>query len=147
MCWSKESKGIEENAMITRAKNLAKKNNHSRSSERGAALATAILMLTLLSVIALSVLAVVTTETRVAGSDLDKTQAFYAAAAGIEKMTSDFSTLFARTSRPTTTQLNNIAGTPPDLASEGFTFNQTIGLDDATLTQMRATQNITNGAY
>jgi len=146
MCWSKESTGIEENAMI-RAKNLAKKNNHSRSSERGAALATAILMLTLLSVIALSVLAVVTTETRVAGSDLDKTQAFYAAAAGIEKMTSDFSTLFARTSRPTTTQLNNIASTPPDLASEGFTFNQTIGLDDATLTQMRATQNITNGAY
>ena len=71
MCWSKESKGIEENAMITRAKNLAKKNNHSRASERGAALATAILMLTLLSVIALSVLAVVTTETRVAGSDLD----------------------------------------------------------------------------
>ncbi|HEV7396182.1 MAG TPA: PilX N-terminal domain-containing pilus assembly protein [Pyrinomonadaceae bacterium] len=119
---------------------------HSRN-ERGAALATAILMLALLSVIAMSVLAVVTTETRVAGSDLDKTQAFYAAAAGIEKMTSDFSTLFARTSRPTTSQMNTIATSPPDLASEGFSFTQTIALDDTTLTAMRATQNITNGAY
>jgi Tfp pilus assembly protein PilX len=130
--------------MIIRAKQSVKTNPRG---ERGAALATAILMLALLSVIALSVLAVVQVETRVAGSDLDKTQAFYAAAAGIEKMTSDFSTLFARTSRPSTTQLNNIAGAPPDLASEGFSFNQSIALDDATLTAMRATQNITNGAY
>ncbi|HXD34390.1 MAG TPA: PilX N-terminal domain-containing pilus assembly protein [Pyrinomonadaceae bacterium] len=119
----------------------------SRASERGAALATAILMLALLSVIALSVLSVVQVETRVAGSDLEKTQAFYAAAAGIEKMTSDFSTLFARTSRPTTTQLTNIAGSPPDLASEGFSFNQNIALDDATLTAMRATQGISGTAY
>ncbi|MCU1266720.1 MAG: hypothetical protein JWM21_3038 [Acidobacteria bacterium] len=118
-----------------------------RHSERGAALATAILMLALLSAIALTVLAVVQTETKVAGSDLERTQAFYAAAAGIEKMTSDFSMLFARTSRPTTTQMNTIASSPPDLASEGFTFNQTIGLDNTTLAAMRATQGITNGAY
>jgi Tfp pilus assembly protein PilX len=118
-----------------------------RHSERGAALATAILMLALLSCIALTVLAVVQTETKVAGSDLDRTQAFYAAAAGIEKMTSDFSTLFARTSRPTTLQMNNIAAAPPDLASEGFTFNQSIVLDNVTLASMQATQGIVNGAY
>lgn len=118
-----------------------------RHSERGAALATAILMLTLLSVIALTVLAVVQTETKVAGSDLERTQAFYAAAAGIEKMTSDFSTLFARTSRPTTTQMNTIANSPPNLVSEGFTFNQSIAPDDVTLAAMQATQGITNGAY
>ncbi|MGH9969276.1 MAG: hypothetical protein ACREBG_15950, partial [Pyrinomonadaceae bacterium] len=119
----------------------------SRSGERGAALATSILMVTLLSAIAMTVLAVVHTETRVAGSDLARTQAFYAAASGIEKMTSDFSTLFNRTSRPTTTQLNNIAASPPDLGGEGFTFTQSIALDNATLASMRATQNITNGAY
>jgi Tfp pilus assembly protein PilX len=107
----------------------------------------AILMLTLLSAIALTVLAVVQTETRVAGSDLERTQAFYAASAGIEKMTSDFSTLFARTSRPTTYQMNNIANSPPDLTSEGFSINQTILPDDATLTAMQSTQGITNGAY
>jgi len=133
--------------MITRVEQLERSAGKSRSGERGAALAMSIMMLTLLSVIALSVLAVVQTETKVAGSDLDRTQAFYAAAAGIEKMTSDFSMLFARTSRPTTTQLNNISAAAPDLASEGFSFNQSIGLDDATLATMRATQNITNGAF
>ncbi len=119
-----------------------------RRSERGAALALAILMLAVMSVIALTVLAMVHTETKVAGSDLERSQAFYASAAGIEKMTSDFSALFANTSRPTTAQLNAIAASPPDLSSEGFTFtNQSIVLDTETLASMRATQGITNGAY
>jgi Tfp pilus assembly protein PilX len=119
----------------------------TRSGEQGAALATAILLLGLMSAIAMTVLAVVSTETRVAGGDLQRTQAFYAAASGIEKMSSDFNTLFARTSRPTQTQLNNIAAAPPDLASEGFAFNQSIVPDDTTLAAMRLTQNITNGSY
>ena len=119
----------------------------SKSGERGAALATAILMLAMLSAITLTVLAVVNTETKVSGSDLKRTQAFYAAAAGIEKMASDFNSLFARTSRPTTTQLNNIAALPPDLSGEGFSFTQSIALDDATLASMRATQGIVNGSY
>ena len=136
--------------MITTTNNsilLSGRTVDSKSDQRGAALATAILMLALLSAIAMTVLAVVQTETRVAGSDLKRTQAFYAAASGIEKMTSDFSSLFARTSRPTTYQLNNIAASPPDLTSDGFTFTQTLGVDNATLTAMRATQNITNGGY
>jgi len=111
-------------------------------------MATAILMLAVMGAIAMTTLSVVSTETNVAGNDLERTQAFYAAAAGIEKMTSDFSSLFARTSRPTTAQLNTIAGSPPDLTSEGFTFpSQSIALDNDTLTAMRATQGITNGSY
>lgn len=123
-------------------------NRTARKSERGAAMATAILMLSLLGAVAMTVLAVVHTETKVAGSDLERTQAFYAAAAGIEKMTSDFSSLFARTSRPSTTQLNQIAASPPDLSSEGFTYPyQNIELDETTMAQMRATQGITNGSF
>lgn len=119
-----------------------------RRKERGAALATAILMLAVMSAIAMTVVAMVNTESKVAGSDLERTQAFYASSACIEKMTSDFSSLFARTSRPTTAQLNTIASSPPDLASEGFTFpSQSIALDATTLAAMRATQGITNGAY
>jgi len=123
----------------------------SRTNERGAALATALMLLAVMGTIAMTVLAVVHTEGRIAGSDLKRTQTFYAAAAGIEKMTSDFSALFVRTSRPTTAQLSTIANSPPsELTAEGFTFTnppQTIGLDDTTLTAMRSTQNITNGAY
>src|SRR5258708_11575100 len=136
--------------MITTANNLLRVSSKSsalRSGERGAALATAILMLGLLSAIAMTVLAVVQTETRVAGSDLQRTQAFYAAASGIEKMTSDFSQLFARTSRPTDPQLNNMAASLPDLASEGFIFSKSIAPDKATVTAMRATQGISSTAY
>jgi hypothetical protein len=124
-------------------------NNHKgRHAERGAAMVTAILMLAIMSAIAMTVIAVVHTETKVAGSDLERTQAFYASAACIEKMTSDFSSLFARTSRPTATQLSGIATSPPDLSSEGFTFpSQSLVLDSTTLAAMRAAQDITNGAY
>ena len=55
-------------------------------NERGAALATALIVMSLLAAISMTVLAVVTHETRIAGSDLQRTQTFYAAAASIEKM-------------------------------------------------------------
>lgn len=118
------------------------------SSESGAALATAILMLALLSAVAITVLAVVQTETRIAGSDLKRTQAFYAASAGIEKMTSDFSQLFSQTSKPTTLQLDGIANTPPvGLAAEGYTLAQTLAQDTTTLDAMRTTQGIVAPKY
>jgi hypothetical protein len=100
-------------------------------------------MLALLSAVAMTVLAVVRTETRIAGSDLKRTQTFYAASAGIEKMTSDFSQLFSRTSRPSTTQMNRIAATPPDeLATEGYSLTQSLGEDTATMSLMQAAQGL-----
>ncbi|MCM3873042.1 MAG: hypothetical protein ND895_20355, partial [Pyrinomonadaceae bacterium] len=117
----------------------------TKSGERGAALAAALLMLGLLSAVAMTVLAVVTTETRVAGSDLKRTQTFYASAAGIEKMTSDYSALFQQSARPTEVQIGAIAADyPSELRDEGFTFAQTIVRDDASLAAMRATQGITD---
>lgn len=117
--------------------------------ERGSALVASIFILALLGVIAMTVLGVVTTETRIAGSDLERTKTFYAAASAMEKMTSDFSALFSRTSRPTLAQLNHIAAdSPPELVNEGFTlFPQTIDLDNVTLTSMRQTQGISGTAY
>jgi hypothetical protein len=104
------------------------------TGERGAALLTALMILALLSVIAMSVLSTVTTETRVAGSDLCRTQTFYAAAADIEKMTNDFSALFARTSRPTSNQLYDVQqGVPTELTGEGFTITPDLKKDQATL--------------
>src|SRR3954467_14766177 len=110
----------------------------TKSNERGAALVMAIILLGLLSGIPLCALAVVSNESRIAGSDLQRTQTFYAAAAGIEKMTSDFSALFLRTSNPTQTQLTAIANAwPSELTAEGFSFNQTLTPDDQTLAAMR----------
>lgn len=102
--------------------------------ERGAALATALIVMSLLSAISMTVLAVVTHESRIAGSDLQRTQTFYAAAASIEKMTSDFCALYARTSRPTTTDFNTIAASyPSELIGEGFTFTKPDGSAGQTL--------------
>lgn len=125
-----------------------KENQATRCSERGAALVTSILILGMLGAITVTVLAVVSKETRIAGSDLKRTQAFYAASAGIEKMTADFSGLFQITSRPTAAQLLGIQNAaPPELLAEGYEMDQLIGLDDAALSSMRATQGITDGSY
>jgi len=120
----------------------------ARSSERGAALVASVLILGMLSAVALTVLAVVTKESQIAGSDLKKTQTFYAAAAGIEKMTTDFSTLFQTTSRPTASQLLRIQNSPPpELLTEGYTMSQLIGLDNTTLATMRRTQSLSGDSY
>lgn len=127
---------------------LTTKSSPARSSESGAALVTSILILGMLSAIAITVLAVVSKESQIAGSDLKRTQAFYAAAAGIEKMTSDFNGLFLRTSRPSGAQLLRIQNSPPpELAAEGYTMNQLIGLDGNTLRRMQDTQGLTSETY
>src|SRR5438552_18844498 len=104
--------------------------SNQRHNERGAALATSLIILTLLGAISMTVLAVVTHEARIAGSDLQRTQTFYAADAGLEKMTNDFSKLFTKTANPTNAQLSNIASSyPTELTNEGFSFNQSLSLD------------------
>jgi Tfp pilus assembly protein PilX len=131
------------NKRASRSQTSSLAGSRKSSNESGAALATALLMLALLSAIAMTVLAVVRTETRIAGSDLKRTQTFYASAAGIEKMTSDFSQLFTKTARPTDSQLALIKNSPPvGLSSEGYDLVQTLDVDTATLDLMRTTQGI-----
>jgi len=123
------------------------KSYEERPAERGGALLTAIIVAMLLAGISMAVLAAVTSETRIVHSDTQRTRTFYAAAAGMEKMTSDFSALFTRTSKPTQTQLNTIAASfPSELTAEGFTFSQTMTLDTATLIKMQDSQDITDGS-
>ncbi|MDQ6786516.1 MAG: pilus assembly PilX N-terminal domain-containing protein [Acidobacteriota bacterium] len=116
--------------------------------ERGAALAIAIITVAILAVVALTALAFSSTEARIAGSDLRRTQTFYAASAGMEKMTNDFSALFQKKLSPTQTDLDTIEQAyPAPLLAEGFTFNQNLDEDTARLTEMRATQGLSNTVY
>ena len=136
---------IIANEKSSRSESL--KRSEAKSNESGAALATAILMLALLSAIAMTVLAVVRNETRISGSDLKRTQTFYASAAGIEKMTSDFSDLYQQTSRPTDAQVAAVADLyPTELLTEGFTLAQSAVPDNTTLAAMRTTQGLTDPA-
>ena len=96
-------------------KNFGKTRNSGGSGEqqRGAALAIAVIVVAILAVVALTALTFASTEARIAGSDLQRTQAFYAAASGIEKMTHDFSNLFRSKMRPTAEDLDTIEKAPP----------------------------------
>ncbi len=123
------------------------KSYEERRGERGGALLTSIIVTMLLAGISVAVLAAVSNEIKIVHSDTQRTRTFYAAAAGMEKMTSDFSALFTRTSKPTQTQLNTIAGSyPGELTAEGFTFAQTMTLDSVTLAAMQDSQDITDGS-
>ncbi len=112
-----------------------------RANERGIALATALIVIAVMAVISVSVLAVVSNEAGIAGSDLQRTQTYDAATAGIEKMTSDFSAVFERKSKPSTSDLTAIQNAyPSELAADGFTFSQTLVENATSLAAMRAAQ-------
>jgi hypothetical protein len=116
--------------------------------ERGAALVMAIIVMALLAGISLCTLAVVSDEAKIAGSDLKRTQTFYAASAGMEKMTNEFSALFSRISNPSQAHLNAIASSYPiELTNEGYAFSQTLQLDNVELARMRLSQGITTNAF
>jgi hypothetical protein len=103
--------------------------------ERGGALLTSLIIMSLLAAVSMTVLAVVTHESRIAGSDLRRTQTFYAAAASSEKMTSDFSALFTKTSHPTQAQLDAVAAAyPSELVNEGFSFSKPDGSPNQSIT-------------
>ena len=73
----------------------------------------ALLLLLLLSGIAVGLMYMVNTETRVGGSDLENSLAFHAAEGGMEKMTADLSNLFSSQLAPTpaSTQAGFVAST------------------------------------
>lgn len=119
--------------------------SNPRRGERGGALIIAILMTALLSAIALGVLAVAQGNAQIAGSDLKRTEACYASAAAIEKMTNDFSALFNHTSRPSAEQLKKIADAEfKELKDEGYTFPEhSIGENAKALAAMGANNTVT----
>lgn len=129
----------------------------TRHNERGAALAIAVMMMVLLSAIALSVLAVVQGEAKIASSDLRRTEACYASAAAMEIMTNNFSALFAHTSRPTDAEFQDIEDNPPseltnptDPTNIAYTFpDHTLEKNAAAIAAMgtNTTVNIPNGPF
>lgn len=121
---------------------------NGKNNERGAALAIVIIIVAILAVIGMTALAFSSSEARIAGKDLQRTQTFYAAVAGIEKMTSDFSDLFREKINPTTADLNKIAVEyPTALNSEGFDFNQMLEEDTDRLRKLQTIQNLPPSIY
>ena len=73
----------------------------ARRHTKGFTLIASLLMLLLLSGIAIGLLMMVNTESKVGGSDMQNNVAFHAAEGGIEKMASDLATVFQNAQSPT----------------------------------------------
>src|SRR5713226_4773544 len=75
------------------------------SSDRGIAMVAVLLVMLLVSALMVGFTAVVMSDQRFRGLDRDHTAAFYAAHAGLEKLTTDLGNLFFVTVAPTVAQL------------------------------------------
>ena len=101
-------------------------NRVQRKARKGIALLMAMLLLVILSLVAVGYVMMVNSEQRVNSSDRQSGVAFYAAEAGMEKMTVDISDSFARRQMPTGADINTLTapGQRPPFASVSFpTYN------------------------
>lgn len=90
------------------------------ASERGVALIMVLMLLLLSSSILAAFLVATSTDQRLRGVDRSRTQAFYAAHAGLEKLTADLGTLFSADFSPEAGDLTEIEAEPPSLTNVTF---------------------------
>jgi hypothetical protein len=97
------------------------KTTSSRSGESGIALVTVIMVLMLASALMVGFLAAIVADQRSNGVDRDQTQAYAAAHAGLEKLTSDLAGLFTTDYSPSTGQINTLMTHPPTITGFSYT--------------------------
>ena len=88
--------------------------------DEGMALITVIMVMMLVSVLMVGFVAAVVADNKASGLDRDQTQAYAAAHAGLEKLTSDLSGLFMTNFSPTAAQINALSASEP--AVPGFQY-------------------------
>src|SRR3954467_7674294 len=91
------------------------------ADESGVALITALLALMLMSAMIVGMFAALNADQRSHMLDRDQTQAYAAAHAGLEKLTSGMASLFATDWSPSAAQITTLTGTPPVLPGFAFT--------------------------
>ncbi len=79
----------------------------------GIALITVMMVMMLVSVLMVGFVAAIMADNRGSGLDRDQTQAYAAAHAGLEKLTSDLSTLFTLDFAPSNLQIAALNAAPP----------------------------------
>jgi hypothetical protein len=86
----------------------------------GIALITTLMVMMLISVLMIGFVAAIVADNRGSGLDRDQTQAYAAAHAGLEKLTSDLSTLFTLDFAPSNVQIAALNAAPPVV--DGFQY-------------------------
>ncbi len=90
--------------------------------ERGVALVTSLMMMFLVSSLLVGFTLVVMSDSKLRGIDQNRSQAFYASHAGLEKLTADLGNLFEVNFAPTRTQLDGLQTTSVRPALSGVTY-------------------------
>jgi Tfp pilus assembly protein PilX len=83
--------------------------------DSGIALLTTLLLMLLMSSLLVGFILLITSGQKLSGMNNDYSRAFYAAEAGMEKITADVGTLFDTNYAPSAAQINAISSTPPAL--------------------------------
>ena len=105
-------------------------NTHSRR-QSGIALLTTMLLLLLMSSLLVGFIILVNSGQKLSGANNDYGRSFYAAEAGMEKMTADLGTLFDANYSPTGTQVQALQTTPPSFS--GILFQRANGANGYTI--------------
>lgn len=121
--------------------------SRTRRDERGIALISVILVMVLMGALLTGFFAVIAADQASGGLNRDQTQAYAAAHAGLEKLTSDLGQLFTGGNySPTAADLAALEAAPPALA--GFTYQAAGGGAGYTITpQAVQVAPIANGPY
>jgi Tfp pilus assembly protein PilX len=91
---------------------------------RGFTLIASLLMLLVLSGLAIGLMMMVTTESKVGGTDLQNNVAFHSAEGGIEKMASDLNSVFKNAQAPLPSQICGVGSTANQPVMVGVTWTQ-----------------------
>lgn len=91
-------------------------------SQRGVALISVLILLTLMSAMAVALVYKVNHEQRLQAADSGSTTAYYGAEAGMEKMMADLSLLYTQIAAPTNCDIANLQNAPPPQATVGSTY-------------------------
>jgi Tfp pilus assembly protein PilX len=99
-------------------------NPQGKKDARGFTLIAALLLMILLSGLAVGLLYMVSNEGRAGGNGLEDNIAYYDAESGMEKLTSDLSSLYQTSAAPSSVQIQNLINFPPASSMVG-TVNYT----------------------
>src|SRR4051812_1869115 len=105
-----------------------------RDQQSGMALIMTMLVLALASALAIGFFASISADQRASGIDRDQTQAYAAAHAGLEKLTTDLAKLFKTDFSPSTAQINALTTTASQPTISGFRYTAPDGTSGYTIT-------------
>jgi hypothetical protein len=127
--------------------------NKQMRRDSGIALLTTLLLMLLMSSLLVGFVLLISSGQKLSGYNNDYSKAFYAAEAGMEKMTADIGTLFDTNYSPTGAQINALSTAPPGLSGINYIqYNGASGYNisfptDSNGNPLATTNVINSGAY